>query len=74
MRLRFLEAIIAVPSGGPDMRILNRLWKEEEGQDLTEYALLMVLIALVAIVSMQTLGQTISNVFSNASQNLTTAS
>ena len=26
-----------------------RLWKEEEGQDLTEYALLMVLIALVAI-------------------------
>lgn len=56
------------------MRIIKRLWKEEEGQDLTEYALLMVLIALVAIVSMQTLGQTISNVFSNASQNLTTAS
>ena len=68
------EAVITLPSGVPDMRILNRLWEDEEGQDLTEYALLMVLIALVAIVSMQTLGQTISNVFSNASQNLTTAS
>ena len=53
---------------------LNRLWREEEGQDLTEYALLMVLIALVAIVSMKTLGQTVSNVFSNAAVNLSTAS
>ena len=48
------------------MTFVKRLWNEEEGQDLTEYALLMVLIALVAIASMQTLGVTISNVFSNA--------
>jgi len=48
----------------------KRLWKEEEGQDLTEYALLMVLIALVAIVSMRTIGQTVSNVFSNTAVNL----
>ena len=57
----------------PETTILKRLWKEEEGQDLTEYALLMVLIALVAIASMQTLGTTISNVFSNAAANLTTS-
>jgi pilus assembly protein Flp/PilA len=50
--------------------LLNRLWKEEEGQDLTEYALLMVMIVLVAIASMQTIGTTISNVFSNAAVNL----
>jgi pilus assembly protein Flp/PilA len=49
---------------------LKRLWKGEEGQDLTEYALLMVLIALVAVASMQTIGTTISNVFSNAAVNL----
>ena len=53
--------------------IVRRLWKEEEGQDLTEYALLMVLIALVAIASMKTLGTTVSNVFSNAATNQTTA-
>jgi pilus assembly protein Flp/PilA len=58
----------------PEMTIVKRLWNEEEGQDLTEYALLMVLIALVAIASMKTLGTTISNVFSNAAANLTTAS
>lgn len=48
-----------------------RLWREEEAQDLTEYALLLVLIALAAIVSMKTLANAISNVFSNASVNLT---
>ncbi len=48
-----------------------RLWREEAGQDLTEYALLLVLIALAAIISMKTLASAISNVFSNAAVNLT---
>ena len=49
-----------------------RLWKEEEGQDLTEYALLLVLISLVAVASMQTVGQAVSDVFTNATTSLTT--
>lgn len=51
-----------------------RLWKEEEGQDLTEYALLLVLIALAAIAVMSTLGSAINNVFSIAASQLTSAS
>ena len=51
-----------------------RLYREEAGQDLTEYSLLLVLVALVAIATMQTLGSTISGVFGNAASNLTTAS
>jgi pilus assembly protein Flp/PilA len=47
-----------------------RLWKEEEGQDLTEYALLLVLIALAAVASMQSLASQISGVFSTASDSL----
>ena len=49
---------------------LMRLWKEEEGQDLTEYALLLVLISLVATAAMSTLGTAVSDVFSNAVENL----
>ena len=49
-----------------------RLWKEEEGQDLTEYALLLVLISLVAVASMQTVGKAVSDVFTNATTSLTT--
>ena len=52
--------------------LLSRLWKEEEGQDLTEYALLVVLISLVAIASMATLGHAISDAFTSATTNLTT--
>jgi pilus assembly protein Flp/PilA len=52
--------------------IMKRLWKEEAGQDLTEYALIVVLISLVAITSMTTIGQAISNVFTNAAASVTT--
>jgi Flp pilus assembly pilin Flp len=51
---------------------LKRLWKEEEGQDLTEYALLLVLISLIAVASLQVAGQAVSDAFSNAAANLTT--
>ncbi len=53
--------------------ILSRLWREEAAQDLTEYALLMVLIALASIAAMNSLAQAISNVYSNAATNLSTA-
>ncbi len=52
--------------------LFMRLWKEEEGQDLTEYALLVVLIALVAIAAVTKLGGAISNVFSNAATSMVT--
>ena len=50
--------------------MIRHLWQDEAGQDLTEYALLMVLIALVAITTMKTLGSAVSNVFSNAAATL----
>jgi pilus assembly protein Flp/PilA len=57
-----------------DMKeLMLRLYREDAGQDLTEYALLLVLVALVAITTMKTLGNTISNVFANAASNLTSA-
>lgn len=53
-------------------QLLRRLWNDEAGQDLTEYALLLVLIALAAIASVQGLAASIENVFNNASANLAT--
>ena len=50
--------------------ILKRLWKEDEGQDLTEYALLVVLIALAAITAMNTLATAISSTFTSVAANL----
>ena len=56
------------------MRVsLKNLWLEQEGQDLTEYALLVVLVALGAILAMGQLASAISNTFSTAASNLTSA-
>jgi len=52
--------------------LLVKLWKEEQGQDLTEYALLLVLLSLAAIGSLSTLAKAINGTFSNAAANLTT--
>ena len=48
----------------------ERLWFEETGQDLTEYALLIVLIALALVTSIQPFASAIQSVFSNAATNL----
>jgi len=51
--------------------LFKRLWKEESGQDLTEYALLLVLIALVAVAALQGLATAINKVYTNVAANLT---
>ncbi len=43
--------------------MFNYLWQNEEGADLAEYALVLVLISIVAIAAMSLLGEQISGVF-----------
>jgi pilus assembly protein Flp/PilA len=59
-------------SGGSDMKLLKRLWKEENGQDLTEYALLLVLLTLAAVGALSSLATAINGVFANATSSLNT--
>jgi Flp pilus assembly pilin Flp len=54
------------------MKLLIRLWKEDEAQDLTEYALLLVLLSLAAIGSLSGLAAAVNGVFQNAAANLNT--
>jgi Flp pilus assembly pilin Flp len=51
-------------------KFFMRLWKEQKAQDLTEYALLLVLIALAAITSMKTLSNGIQNAYSTVASNV----
>jgi len=47
-----------------------RLWREEQGQDLTEYGLLLLFIALVSVTVVQGLGSVVLNIFSNTSSSM----
>lgn len=51
--------------------LLKRLWQEEEGQDLVEYGLLVVLIALAAITGLNTLASAVKAAFNSAGGALT---
>jgi pilus assembly protein Flp/PilA len=53
--------------------LLKRLWQEESGQDLIEYALLIALVALAATAGMNSLATSINTEFSNLGTSLTTA-
>ena len=52
--------------------IKDALIRDESGQDLIEYALVVSLIALAATVSMQAVGTSVSTAFSKVSSRLTT--
>ena len=50
---------------------LLRLWQDESGQDLAEYTMLIVLIAIAAIGSVTTLGNGVQTGLSGAAGGIT---
>ena len=55
------------------LNFVNSIVRDEEGQDLLEYALLVALIALVAIGAVGLAGNSVSTIFTNIATRLTTA-
>jgi pilus assembly protein Flp/PilA len=51
-----------------------RLVREDEGQDLIEYALLAAFISLAAVLAIQQLGTAVNNVYTKVSSTLNAAS
>lgn len=53
------------------MKKLMAWFKDEEGQGMVEYGLLVALIALVVVAALLILGPRIANMFNDAANNLT---
>jgi Flp pilus assembly pilin Flp len=54
-------------------RLLSRLFREDQGQDLTEYTLIIAMVALVAFGIFASTGQSAASVWSGAGTILTSA-
>ena len=54
--------------------LIRSFWKDESGQDMAEYALLLALIALVLVVAIQAFRGAIENRFNQATSELNSAS
>jgi Flp pilus assembly pilin Flp len=77
-RSRLLDPtlISKVESEGMKMkmtRVLARLWKDQGGEDLTEYALLLVFLSFAAVSTMNSLAAGIKGAFGNAASALNAA-
>jgi len=61
------------PVGEKNMTSLRRFWKEERGQDLIEYTLLMAFVALASAALFMGAGKSIKGVWTNGSAQLSSA-
>jgi pilus assembly protein Flp/PilA len=50
--------------------VLERLWREQTGQDLVEYALVAALLALAAVAAMKNVATLLATAFLNAVANM----
>jgi pilus assembly protein Flp/PilA len=55
------------------MALAKKLWNDESGQGLAEYALLLGLIVIGVIILIQGMGVSIKKIFTKANQDLATA-
>ncbi|ADG83647.1 Flp family type IVb pilin [Thermincola potens] len=52
------------------LTMIKKLWKEESGQGMTEYGLILALIVIAVIAIMATMGGNLKNKFENVSNAL----
>ncbi len=51
-------------------QLLLKLWREDEGQDLVEYALIVAAVGLALIVTVNQLSQAVVSLYSSITQGL----
>ncbi|MGA7321199.1 MAG: hypothetical protein WBW98_11845, partial [Candidatus Sulfotelmatobacter sp.] len=58
-------------SGGESMsEFMRRLWLEDSGQDIAEYAVMLAVILVLVVGTIRLIGSNANNVFSNAASSI----
>ena len=50
--------------------LIRRLWSEDEGQDIAEYAVMLAVILVLVVGTVRLIGSNANNVFSNAASSI----
>ncbi|MGB0103125.1 MAG: hypothetical protein WBP51_02885 [Candidatus Sulfotelmatobacter sp.] len=50
--------------------LLRKLWSQEEGQDIAEYAVMLAVILVLVVSTVRLIGSNANNAFSNAASSL----
>jgi Flp pilus assembly pilin Flp len=74
LELKVLDQELKSVDGAREMPSpLVRLWKDQSGQDLVEYILLLLLIALMLVASTKSLSQAVGNAFRTVTNTVSAA-
>ncbi|HLX76619.1 MAG TPA: hypothetical protein VKR26_17860 [Terriglobales bacterium] len=46
------------------LEVLNRVWRDDEGQDIAEYAVMLAVILVIVVGTIRLIGTQANNVFS----------
>lgn len=52
------------------MTILQRFWREDEGQDIAEYAVMLAVILVIVVGTIRLVGSNANNAFSSVASSL----
>jgi Flp pilus assembly pilin Flp len=52
------------------MAFVRRLWNEEHGQDIAEYAVMLAVILVIVVGTIRLIGSNANNVFSNVASSV----
>ncbi len=52
------------------MELMRRLWSNEEGQDIAEYAVMLAVILVIVVGTVRLIGSNANNVFSNVASSI----
>jgi Flp pilus assembly pilin Flp len=52
------------------MRLIARLWRAEEGQDIAEYAVMLAVILVIVVGTVRLIGSNANNVFSSVASSI----
>ena len=52
------------------MEYLRRLWSEEQGQDIAEYAVMLAVILVIVVGTIRLIGSNANNVFSSVASSI----
>lgn len=54
----------------PVAKLLQNLWKDESGQDIAEYAVMLAVILVIVVGTIRLIGSNANNVFSNVGSSI----
>ena len=64
------DSISKIRKRGMSMELVRRLWSNQEGQDIAEYAVMLAVILVIVVGTVRLIGSNANNVFSSVASSI----